>query len=68
MALFFVLSARTAVGLHHNMFNKVLKTPMRFFDINPLGRIMNRFSKDIGLVDDLIPNTVSDFMIVKFLF
>lgn len=25
---------------------------------------MNRFSKDIGYVDDLIPSTVGDFMIV----
>ena len=25
---------------------------------------MNRFSKDIGYIDDLIPQTVSDFMIV----
>ncbi|CAF0703150.1 unnamed protein product [Brachionus calyciflorus] len=64
ISLFFVLSARTATSLHKNMFNKVLKTPMRFFDTNPIGRIMNRFSKDIGFVDDLIPSTVSDFMMV----
>lgn len=29
------------------------------------GRIMNRFSKDIGYIDDLIPQTVGDFMIVN---
>ncbi|CAF0703154.1 unnamed protein product [Brachionus calyciflorus] len=64
VSLFYLLSARAAISMHHEMFNKVLKTPMRFFDTNPLGRIMNRFSKDIGFIDDLIPQTVGDFMIV----
>lgn len=47
------------------MFEKVLQTPIRFFDINPIGRIMNRFSKDIGQIDETIPITVLDFMNVK---
>nr|APD26522.1 ATP-binding cassette transporter subfamily C member 4 X4 protein [Brachionus koreanus] len=64
VSMFYTLSARAAISMHRNMFNKVLKTPMRFFDTNPLGRIMNRFSKDIGYIDDLIPQTVGDFMIV----
>nr|QNH67887.1 ATP-binding cassette transporter subfamily C member 4 X4 [Brachionus rotundiformis] len=64
VSMFYTLSARAAISMHSNMFNKVLKTPMRFFDTNPLGRIMNRFSKDIGYIDDLIPQTVGDFMIV----
>nr|UOU03343.1 ATP-binding cassette subfamily C4-4-2 [Brachionus rubens] len=64
VALFYTLSARTAISLHKEMFEKVLKTNIRFFDTNPIGRIINRFSKDIGFVDDLIPSTVGDFMIV----
>ena len=52
--------------MHQNMLNQVLSTPIRFFDLNPLGRIMNRFSKDIGLLDEAIPWTIYDFMQVKF--
>jgi ATP-binding cassette subfamily C (CFTR/MRP) protein 4 len=43
--------------MHDNMFTKVLRTPMIFFDTNPVGRVLNRFSKDIGLVDELLPDT-----------
>lgn len=31
---------------------------MRFFDINPSGRILNRFSKDIGSIDDIFPKAL----------
>ena len=33
----------------------LLKAPVRFFDINPAGRILNRFSKDIGSMDESLP-------------
>jgi ATP-binding cassette subfamily C (CFTR/MRP) protein 4 len=44
------------------MFNSIMSAPIRFFDTNPLGRIMNRFSKDIGLLDEQIPWAVLDFL------
>lgn len=33
---------------------------MRFFDLNPSGRILNRFSKDMGAVDELMPRIMLD--------
>ena len=33
------------------MFENVLKTRMRFFHVCPVGRILNRFSSDMALVD-----------------
>ncbi|KAK7154854.1 hypothetical protein R3I93_009716 [Phoxinus phoxinus] len=53
---------RSAETLHSRMFNSILKTPVRFFDINPIGRILNRFSKDIGYLDSLLPWTFVDFI------
>ncbi|XP_066522703.1 multidrug resistance-associated protein 4 isoform X2 [Hoplias malabaricus] len=53
---------RSAQTLHDRMFNCILRTPVRFFDVNPIGRILNRFSKDIGHVDALLPWTFVDFI------
>lgn len=52
----------SAEMLHNRMFNSILRTPVRFFDINPIGRILNRFSKDIGHLDSLLPWTFVDFI------
>lgn len=43
-----------ALNLHNNLFNAVIRAPMWFFDTTPLGRIINRFSKDVDQVDNLL--------------
>ncbi|XP_049854957.1 ATP-binding cassette sub-family C member 4-like [Schistocerca gregaria] len=58
--LFFKVALNSSQGLHNRMFNNVLKGTMRFFDTNPSGRILNRFSKDVGAVDELLPKVMLD--------
>lgn len=41
--------------LHNRMVLAVLKVPVLYFDKTPVGRILNRFSKDIGNMDDVLP-------------
>ncbi|KAF9985753.1 hypothetical protein BGZ65_010009, partial [Modicella reniformis] len=48
---------RSARVLHENMLKSVLRSPMRFFDTTPMGRILNRFSKDQSTVDDMLPRS-----------
>lgn len=43
-----------SLNLHNKMFFKVMLAPMQFFQINPKGRILNRFSRDLGFIDSLI--------------
>lgn len=58
--LFYKLAMLSSQKLHDNMFKSVIYTTMRFFDTNPSGRILNRFSKDIGSIDELLPKAVLD--------
>uniref|UniRef100_A0A0U9HZ93 Putative ABCC protein n=1 Tax=Chrysomela populi TaxID=154003 RepID=A0A0U9HZ93_CHRPP len=58
--LFYQVCMNASKGLHNKMFSNVLKAPMRFFNTNPSGRILNRFSRDIGAVDEILPKATID--------
>ncbi|XP_051282902.1 ATP-binding cassette sub-family C member 4 [Dicentrarchus labrax] len=60
--LLFNVLVRCAQSLHNRMFSAILRTPVRFFDVNPIGRVLNRFSKDIGQLDANMPWTFVDFI------
>ena len=57
----FVALVRGSQALHDRMLRRVLRAPVSFFDTNPLGRVVNRFAKDVGNTDDVLPMTVFDF-------
>ncbi|KAF5307736.1 hypothetical protein FQR65_LT06607 [Abscondita terminalis] len=57
---FYKLAMVCSNNLHNSMFNSVVHATMRFFDTNPSGRILNRFSKDIGSIDELLPKVILD--------
>ncbi|KAJ3018717.1 Multidrug resistance-associated protein 4 [Thoreauomyces humboldtii] len=60
--LFFFVSWRAARVLFLDMVNCVFRVQMAFFQQNPHGRLMNRFSKDINLLDEMLPQTFFDFI------
>jgi ABC-type multidrug transport system fused ATPase/permease subunit len=47
---------RAAKNLHETAISRIIRAPTSFFDSTPLGRIINRFSKD----QDSIDNTLMD--------
>ncbi|XP_040929539.1 multidrug resistance-associated protein 5 isoform X3 [Betta splendens] len=46
---------RASSKLHDELFHKILRCPMKFFDTTPTGQILNRFSKDMDEVDTRLP-------------
>ncbi|KAM5132764.1 ATP-binding cassette sub-family C member 12 isoform 2-T2 [Callospermophilus lateralis] len=58
-------------SLHDQVFDKILKSPMSFFDTTPTGRLMNRFSKDMDELDVRLPfhaeNFLQQFFMVVFI-
>lgn len=58
--IFFNVCMHASKVLHNRMFGRLLAAPMRFFDTNPSGRILNRFSKDMGTIDEQLPQAMID--------
>lgn len=58
--LFFKVCMQASKNLHNTMFSNLLQATMRFFDVNPSGRILTRFSKDMGQIDETLPRAMLD--------
>lgn len=57
---FFSTCMRASTKLHDRMFRCISRATMRFFNTNPSGRILNRFSKDMGAIDEVLPIALID--------
>ncbi|KAI4371822.1 hypothetical protein MLD38_010126 [Melastoma candidum] len=55
-------SLYAAKRLHEAMLHSILRAPMVFFHTNPLGRIINRFAKDLGDIDRSVALFVNMFL------
>jgi len=52
---------RAARIIHRDAISRILKAPISFFDTTPLGRIINRFSKDQDTLDSQLFRTLQMF-------
>ncbi|XP_053679919.1 ATP-binding cassette sub-family C member 4-like [Anopheles nili] len=57
---FYKACARSSQSIHDGVFAGFIGAPMRFFETNASGRILNRFSKDMGAMDDMLPKSILD--------
>lgn len=63
--LTFFAGIKASNSIFKKVLTRVLRARLRFFDKTPLGRIMNRFSKDIESVDqDLTPTAEGVFICI----
>ncbi|GAC95425.1 ATP-binding cassette transporter [Pseudozyma hubeiensis SY62] len=62
------VSARSGIAASNKLFERMLRTvvrsPTRFFDTTPTGRILNRFTKDVETVDNSLSGNIR--MLVLF--
>jgi ATP-binding cassette subfamily C (CFTR/MRP) protein 4 len=65
--MFFLVCLRASKQSFQEMLHSVFRSPMSFFQINPHGRVMNRFSKDINMMDETLPQVFFDLVQCLFI-
>lgn len=61
---FFALCLSASIALHDDLFVSIMRAKMEFFDSNPSGRILNRFSKDLLNIESKLGQAFIEFVIV----
>lgn len=56
--LFVLLSTRISRNIHDKVLEHLILAPIRFFQTNVSGGILNIFSKDMGSMDELLPRMI----------
>ncbi|EDW73918.2 uncharacterized protein Dwil_GK21659 [Drosophila willistoni] len=57
---FFFMCLRISLRLHDQLYRGIIRSWMYFFNTNPSGRVLNRFSSDIQNVDVSLPQAMMD--------
>jgi len=52
--MYFILGIANS-NIHNKMAERVIRSPILFFDSNPIGRISTRFSRDLVVLDMMLP-------------
>ncbi|EQB51307.1 ABC transporter [Colletotrichum gloeosporioides Cg-14] len=58
-----IFGTRASKVMLKRAMTKVLRAPMSFFDTTPLGRITNRFSKDIDVMDNTLTDSLRMYLL-----
>jgi ABC-type multidrug transport system fused ATPase/permease subunit len=66
MVFLVIIGLRASRVLFHDLLVVVLRAPMSFYDTTPVGRIVNRFSKDVYTVDEQLVSTLRTYLQTLF--
>lgn len=59
--LFVIMYTKAAKNLHESLLNSIIRCGMQFFESTPIGRILNRFAKDMEVIEIKIPDYFKTF-------
>jgi len=55
-------AAEASRKIHHSLLETTMHAPMIFFDTTPTGRVLNRFTSDIDMIDGKISMQLKNFL------
>lgn len=59
---------KAAEDLHNDLLKFIMRAPVcNFFDITPIGRLLNHFSGDMEIIDEELPGTLDSFFTIVFM-
>lgn len=69
IALGYYASLQASRSLFNSLLRRLTRAPARFFDVTPIGRILNRFTTDINTIDGALQNSAQSCLsgILNFL-
>ena len=63
--MFLIGSFVASRKLHKQLLSTILGAPLRFFEVTPLGRVLNRFSKDLSSIDEWVVVVEADYRLFR---
>ncbi|MBQ8494414.1 MAG: ABC transporter ATP-binding protein, partial [Clostridia bacterium] len=60
--LMMTVSQNSIARIRSDLFNKIQTLPVRFFDSNPTGEVMSRFTNDIDNIDVMLNNSLTSIV------
>ncbi len=61
-----LVALQASRSMHNKMLIAVMRAPMSFFDTTPIGRLLNRMSKDVYTIDETLPDSMFSFLSTIF--
>lgn len=62
LALYSFCVIRAARHMHDSMFHSTMRAPLSFFESTPIGTVLNRFSRDVYVIDEVLARVVGGFV------
>lgn len=58
--LLYIFILNSNESIHKDMIHGVVRSPSWYFDVTPTGRLNNKFSNDLGIMDNMLPFVLTD--------
>lgn len=63
---FYTMCFNASERVHNSMVAKVMNAPIQYFDYVSVGKLLNYFTRDVGVLDESLPSVLFELNLVSF--